>query len=298
MGERDVAGLTRRQLLLAGAGLSVAGGAFAAKPGPPRLSLDGVAPPPTDLPISEWAFELWHQAPELAGWRVLDSHDTGYVTPNWQPKTNDMASRISFVPPNDGRVSYRHRVDKNQIVDPVGMDSRRIDANFSTFSRVLLRYHHWVGDYSGLPGKWIGLQLGRGWVGRNYVKKIEDGYGSDGASGTTMHPERDGKNGIRLLATHKNQSSPYGQNIGDGKKIIPKGRWLTIDVVVDRDTGYRLYVDGEQQAKSGTIKPMRNWNSCSAIWYRNRLMHGGTPSELPSIRNYREWFGGFYVAVA
>ena len=272
----------RRRFLRAGAGLGLAAAAPAAFAGP----------------STSWNFEEWFPAPENTTWRLLDGHDSGHVMPGWRRKSCDVDDRISFERAPDSRAGFCHVVHKRDIVDPVGIDSARVPADFSTFSRVLLRYHHWIEQHSYIDGKWVGLQLGRGWVGRGHVREADELYGSDGASATTMHPGRSGGNGIRLLATHSRQKSPYGENVGDGREVLDKGRWLTVDVVVDKHEGHRLYVDGRMMAESYRQTPVRNWNACGVIWYRTRLMHGGTPSQLPALHDYREWLGGYFIGVA
>lgn len=279
---QDLSDTGRRRFLQAGAGLGLA----------------GAVPTAFAREDTGWNFEEWYPAPENTTWRVLDSHDSGHVVAGWRRKSCSVDDRIRFNRAPDSRSGFCHVVEKHDIVDPVGIDSIRVPANFSTFSRVLLRYHHWIEDYSYLPGKWVGLQLGRGWIGRGYVRKSDALYGTDGGSATTMHPGRDEGNGIRLLVSHKDQDNPFGNNVGDGQEIVPTGRWLTIDVVVDRDDGHRLYMDGRLMAKSSGMTPVRRWENCGAIWYRTRLMHGGHPDKLPARNDYREWFGGYHIAVA
>ena len=275
--------ITRRHFLKSGIGLGLAGSL-------PASVLAGEA--------TRWRFEEFHPAPEGAPWRILDAHDSGHVVPSAKRRKAKRARRIAFNPAPDGREGFCHAVRRGEIVHPVGIDSKRLPVNFSKVSRVLLRYHHWVEEHSYLPGKWIGLQLGRGWVGKGYVKRPHIAFGSDGGSATTMHPGRKTGNGIRLMATHTKQRRPYGELIGRGMEVLPKGRWLTVDVVVDRRRGYRLYVDGKPMATSKYVVPVKHWNRCGAIWYRTRLMHGGKPARLRAVNNYREWFGGFFVAVA
>mgnify|MGYP000141071623 CR=1 FL=1 len=272
----------RRRILRAGAGLGLAA-AF----GPVAASES-----------MKWRFEEWYPAPEGANWRVLDGHDSGYLAPGWRRKTCNLGHRIAYNSSPDSRNGFVHVVRKRDVVDPIGVDSRRIPANFSSFSRVLLRYHHWIEKHSYLDGKWIGLQLGRGWISRGHPRGANALYGSDGAGVNTMHPGRSGGNGIRLLASHPKQRTVFGDNMGSGREILPTGRWLTVDVVVDKSSGYRLYVDGRMMVKSSKLTPVRRWEDCGCIWYRTRLMHGGTPAKLRALHDYREWFGGYFVAVA
>lgn len=245
-----------------------------------------------------WDFEELYPAPESTRWRILDGHDTGYVIPDRRMRTCGLDDRLDFTAKIGGKTAYAHIVKKKQIVDPIGIDADRVIADFSSFTKVLLRYHHYVEKHSFIEGKWIGLQLGRGYVGVSHPRPENLLYGGDGCSATTMHPKRETGNGIRLLSSHVDQQSDYGQLIGSGNSVLPTGRWLTIDVIVDKHNGYRLYVDGRTYAESSTLKPMAKWNSAGCIWYRNRLMHGGTPSRLPALHDYREFFGGFFIGVA
>jgi len=244
-----------------------------------------------------WNFRELVELPENTQWRPVDAHDRGYVTKATTGRCQG-ADRLNFDELPDHRRAYGHFVKRNQEVWPAGVDSRVIPVDFNSFDRVLLRYHHWVEDYSFISGKWIGLQLGRGWIGRDYAKSSSALYGTDGAGVNTMHPGRDDGNGIRLLASHQGQNSPFGSNFGDGQNLVPRGRWFTVDVVVDRYKGYRLYIDGSLESESSKVIPVGNWTGCGCLWYRSRQMHGGNPDKLPAINNYKEWFGGFFLAVA
>ena len=278
----------RRQFLKAGAGAGIAA----------STGLGIVTSIDEAQARMRWSFDEFHAPPESRRWRILDAHDTGHVTSSWRRRRPGQNRRIRLVDAPDGREGFCHVVRKREIVHPLGIDSRRIRTDFSRFTRVLLRYHHWIERHSHIDGKWVGLQLGRGWVGRGHVHGPRDGYGSDGASATAMHPERAGGNGIRLLATHTRQRKAYGDLGGRGLYVLPRHRWMTVDIVMDKHRGSRIYIDGREAGRVDSGKPVKRWNDCDAIWYRNRLMHGGTPERLPARHFYKEWFGGFFVGVS
>lgn len=303
---------SRRKYLLNGAKLGIAGSLGLLKPALAQSletgfaqQLDGVSPLDSagnQIPITSdtvtWEFEQFMATPEQTQWQILDAHDTGHMTIDWEEPGHSVYHRVNFEPPQDGRRAFCHQVVKGEIVHPVGFDSDPIAADFSSFSKVLMRYHHWIETPSYVPGKWIGLQLGRGWISRGYAKDELDIFGTDGGSSTTMHPGRETGNGIRLLSSHTSQPDAFGDRIGRGMEVLPTGRWLTVDVIIDRHSGHRLYVDGALYAISDTVTPIANWEACRAIWYRNRLMHGGWPQLFPAVQDYREWFGGFFIGVA
>lgn len=245
-----------------------------------------------------WNFEELQPAPENTNWRILSRHDTGFVTEGSRIRLQG-SHRIELYDKPDYRPAYGHFVrEQHEEVRAAGIDSIVTQADFSKFDRVLLRYHHWIEEYSFLPGKWISLQLGRGWIGKSHPRKASEIYGKDGSCANTMHPgHRDG-NGLRLMVAHEGQKSPYGSTYGRSDNIVPKGHWFTVDVVVEKDRGFRLYRDGNQEVETPRLKPVSKWTDCKAIWYRHRLMHGGNSEELLAIKPYREWFGGFFVAVA
>ena len=281
-GARTAPAHGRRRLLRIGAGLGVAcalgrGTAH----GNPRWSFDELQPPP-----------------EGRDWRILDADDHGHVPPDWSDPDGRLDHRVGHEPAPDGRAAFRHDVRRDEVVEPLGIDSPVLPLDFAGTESVLLRYHTWITAPSFIDGKWVGLMLGRGWVGDDYPRPADAVYGEDGAGVNVMHPGRPAGNGVRLLGSHVGQRKPYGTNFGDGKEIVPLGRWLTIDTVADRTRGYRLYVDGRETARSEPLAPMAHWETARAVWYRIRLMHGGRPEELRALNDYREWLGGFFVGVA
>lgn len=284
MNSSEFPSLSRRSFLMSSAALCAA----------------GATTPWTKVAAAQrsWQFEDLQPAPENTRWRLLDAHDTGYLLPERRRRTCGLDDRLEFDTSVENRPAFAHIVKKNQIVDPIGVDSARVIADFSSFDRVVLRYHHWVEKHSFIEGKWIGLQLGRGWVSRSHPREANALYGYDGCSATTMHPKRDGGNGIRMLVSHIDQQSIFGDLVGSGDTVLPTGRWMTMDIVIDKHNGYRLYVDGVRYAESSTWTPMKDWNSAGCIWYRTRLMHGGHPEDLPALHDYREFFGGYFIAVA
>jgi len=247
---------------------------------------------------NQWNFEEFQPAPENTSWQILSAHDTGFVTPKSRIRQQG-AHRIELNDLPDHRPAYGHFVrEQNEEVRPAGIDSEIIATDFSKFERVLLRYHHWVEEYSFLPGKWISLQLGRGWIAKDHPRKSSALFGKDGTCANTMHPGHNDGNGLRLLVAHKRQKSPYGTTFGRNDQIVPRGYWFTVDVIIEKDVGFRLYRDGNLEVETPQLKPVSHWEECKAIWYRHRLMHGGNPEKLLAIKPYREWFGGFFIAVA
>ena len=53
---------------------------------------------------------------------------------------------------------------KKDVVHPLGVDSEGISFDATSHKRVLLRYHTWLDDYSGIEGKYILVTSGKGMV--------------------------------------------------------------------------------------------------------------------------------------
>lgn len=257
-----------------------------------------------------WTVDAVRSLPAGDTWTVIDSSDTGYLGPGWAQSSKQQLAE-SRVTPNlspDARPAYRHRVVVGDTVDPISFDTPFIPVDFPSVSKVLFRYHVWhdaTHPFSGIEGKWMLFNCGRGMVGSNHGTSNTGAVGTGGGGANTMHPGRqnDTVNGIRLLAFHQDSgtlgtSSYYGSLIGSGNVIPPIGRWVPIDVVARKNSGWSLYVDGTLEEQSTGKTPVRDWNNCLAVWVRHRCMFGGTPSKLPPTRETIEYFGGFFFATA
>ena len=270
--------------------------------------LDTVTVPPSSGgEENTWRAEDYEPLPE-GNWVLLRAAPTGNVDENAN-FDNGSEARVSFTsPPGDRKPAFRHQVNSGDTVEPLGVDSEGIPFDADSYDRVLLRYHMWLSDHSGVAGKYIHFGIGRGWIGTKYGKNSAD-YGTAGGGANTMqprvgtHPDGGKKNGVRLLASFsdgKLDSKYYGENIPRTPSYIsPIGRWVPVDIIIDRDDGYALYVDGEQIVKTEGKDPIvgGSWTDCKQLWWRVRLMHGGTPShdDYVAVRDYSHWFGGFFV---
>ncbi len=258
-----------------------------------------------------WNADDFESLPE-GDWTMLIEQDRGNVVGgvNEEVDLRDQSEDRVFLtsPPGDSRPAFEHRVAKGDTVNPLGVDSEGISFDAKIYERVLLRYHMWLSDYSGIEGKYIHFGIGRGWIGSKYGKDNAD-YGTAGGGVNTMQPKRgehsDGgkKNGIRLLASFsegKLGSEYYGELISPTPPYIPPtDRWVPVDIIIDKNNGYELHVNGKEIIKTMGRDPIvgGSWTDCKKLWWRVRLMHGGTPSDSALIanRDYSQWFGGFSV---
>lgn len=269
-----------------------------------------------------WEFETFSPAPEGRSWNLLHASAQGAINGDHERVTRDLVV--------DGVTCYRHRVREGGIVEMVNSVGPIIEVDFARIDRALLRFHHFRDAYSGDDGKDIAFNLGYGYQGDmvngkdrfNPLVSPAEAFGStEGAVANSMHPGRDSNttNAVRMLVTHAHeiprfdkrseadnsrfQGEYFGDNVGS-PGIAPLGRWNCVDIIAHRTEGWSQYQNGVLIGRSAEQlgEPERrvfdDWDAQRAIWYWHRHMHGGKPEKLPARRDYDEYFGGFFLAVA
>ncbi|MCC5021832.1 MAG: hypothetical protein J6386_03085 [Candidatus Synoicihabitans palmerolidicus] len=93
-------------------------------------------------------------------------------------------------------------------------------------------------------------------------------------------------------------SGSYGSGGSKFGTAWPLNQWVTVDILVDMENGYRLYQDGVEVAnKLNVLPPREDALECKALGVTIRLMHGGNPHQNMPVRDYEEYFKDFEIFI-
>lgn len=260
---------------------------------------------------SQWAQyfptlpESYKDLQNISNSQLLWSHPTIWVDAQtlkdeWNEKKDGVypIQRLSIGKSPDGKMSLIHTVKKPLQVSPVWLNLFTQKREVLEDAGYIATFKFYSTGYSGHPGKILELEWWRWWVGNGRFRRSTD-YGTTGWWANLMRPTYSGKNYLRILWSHLNQKTQYGDTFTDSKSLYKINAWNEIAVWVyfkensQTHGKYFIYLNNKKYLETDFLylptqgKTLADGN---AIHLFLRLMDGGNPDEMIDGKSYTEYF--------